>query len=159
MRECGDCSLCCKIPFVAELNKAVDQWCQHCKPGKGGCTIYESRPEVCRTFQCEWIKGVVPDIWKPTTAKIILALSKASDKITFMNAMVDIGTPNRWREQPYHLLLRTMALVGQKHNCLVRVQVGNRGFIILPDRDIEIPEGTTSIDVQRVYGDLQLVFN
>jgi hypothetical protein len=35
-RICGTCSLCCKLPYVAELNKSIDTWCQHARPGKGG---------------------------------------------------------------------------------------------------------------------------
>jgi hypothetical protein len=27
-RICGSCSLCCKLPYVAELNKPIDTWCR-----------------------------------------------------------------------------------------------------------------------------------
>jgi hypothetical protein len=55
-RTCGDCSLCCKLINVREpLNKPRDVWCQHCRPGKGGCSIYDTRPDVCRGFACDWL--------------------------------------------------------------------------------------------------------
>jgi hypothetical protein len=38
-RECGKCSLCCKLAPIRELNKPIDAWCPHCRPGHGGCTI------------------------------------------------------------------------------------------------------------------------
>src|SRR5262249_4530121 len=47
-RECGKCSLCCKLLPIQELNKPIDTWCPHCRPGHGGCTIYSSRPSECR---------------------------------------------------------------------------------------------------------------
>ena len=58
-RPCGSCSLCCKLMSVgdgpdAEKNawfvKPGGVWCPYCKPGKGGCSIYEQRPVECRTF-------------------------------------------------------------------------------------------------------------
>ncbi|MPZ74327.1 MAG: hypothetical protein GEU74_14065 [Nitriliruptorales bacterium] len=29
-----------------------DGWCAHCDAGTKGCTIYEARPAVCRTYDC-----------------------------------------------------------------------------------------------------------
>jgi hypothetical protein len=45
-RTCGTCSLCCKLPYVSELNKPIDPWCKHASPGRegGGCLIYPDRP-------------------------------------------------------------------------------------------------------------------
>jgi hypothetical protein len=30
------------LPYVAELNKSIDTWCQHARPGNGGRSIYPS---------------------------------------------------------------------------------------------------------------------
>lgn len=72
-RECGTCSMCCKIPSIEELSKPAETWCQHCKPGKG-CMIYENRPEVCREYICYWLmaEDVVPDWMKPSESRILL---------------------------------------------------------------------------------------
>ena len=43
-RACGNCSLCCKLLAIAELNKPIDTWCPHARPGRGGCSIYPDRP-------------------------------------------------------------------------------------------------------------------
>jgi len=29
-RACGNCTLCCKVNGVPELEKPVDEWCKHC---------------------------------------------------------------------------------------------------------------------------------
>jgi len=53
-RECGSCTLCCKVYYIAELGKAAGKWCQHCTPGKG-CMIHETTlPSQCATFNCLW---------------------------------------------------------------------------------------------------------
>lgn len=148
-RECGNCSMCCKLPSIAVLDKPADKWCQHCKPGLNGCQIYDARPSVCSDFKCEWLREDVEDIWRPTVAKMVLHVSKAGEKFTFMNCMVDLGSPNRWREPAYHSRLRQFATLGMLHNILVRVQVGSRSWIVMPKEDIEIPEGTKGFDVFR----------
>ena len=65
-RRCGECSLCCKLLRIEAFNKPVGTWCAHCAPGRGGCTIYETRPTECREFFCAWLtiacsgSGVAP---------------------------------------------------------------------------------------------------
>jgi hypothetical protein len=53
-RPCGDCIACCVVPLIdtPELKKPEGEVCPNCS-GKG-CAIYDSRPEVCRTFNCAW---------------------------------------------------------------------------------------------------------
>jgi hypothetical protein len=53
-RACGDCVACCKVLNIDEpdMVKPADQMCMHCT-GKG-CGIYESRPQVCRSWDCVW---------------------------------------------------------------------------------------------------------
>ena len=53
-RECGTCTLCCKLIAVTALEKPPGTWCPHCVRGKG-CGIYETRPAECRTFYCHWM--------------------------------------------------------------------------------------------------------
>lgn len=63
-RQCGDCSLCCKLLSVAEIRKPTNRWCRHCRPGRG-CGIYGERPDQCRTYECYWLKGMLPPEMKP----------------------------------------------------------------------------------------------
>ena len=87
VRSCGSCSLCCKLLVIDELDKPPDTWCPHCKPGRGGCSIYADRPPSCRLFRCGWLdsKGSVGDEWIPRAAKwsssICLALGSRSSLI------------------------------------------------------------------------------
>ena len=52
MRECGDCTLCCKLPAIKDFKEGY-KWCKHCDIGKG-CTTYETRPQPCIDFNCMW---------------------------------------------------------------------------------------------------------
>lgn len=53
-RPCGDCIACCVVAKIdtPELQKPEGVVCSKCS-GKA-CTIYDHRPEVCRTFNCAW---------------------------------------------------------------------------------------------------------
>ena len=70
-RECGECSLCCKVPSVDELKKPMGRWCEHARIGKG-CAIYADRPPSCRSFQCMWLMGWGEDRDRPDALKVVL---------------------------------------------------------------------------------------
>ena len=56
-RECGSCSACCSVMGVPELEKGTYQDCRHrCE---AGCAVYPHRPPSCRTFECQWLRGVL----------------------------------------------------------------------------------------------------
>jgi hypothetical protein len=54
---CGECSACCFLLSIDDpkLKKEFNSWCPHCRPGCGGCSIYQSRPDPCRAFKCQWL--------------------------------------------------------------------------------------------------------
>lgn len=118
-RECGACSLCCKLTYVVELNKPIDSWCPHCQPGHGGCTIYADRPTSCRTFICGWLSGElkIGDEWFPPRSKMIIA--RAADKGFLI--IVDQAYPNAWRRAPYYGQLLELA-----RRSSVKIRVGRR---------------------------------
>jgi hypothetical protein len=139
-RACGDCTLCCKLLGVGEpLNKPANQWCVHCAPGKG-CRIYDTRPPICRSFTCEWLREpAVSDEWRPTRSKIVLVVTKEQNGIHF-HVYVDPSVPNRWREAPYHAQLKRMAASNMGG---VYIYVRGKNFRILPTGEaIEKPAGT-----------------
>lgn len=53
-RKCGECTLCCKLLPVRELQKGANQRCKH---QRGlGCNIYDKRPLSCRLWSCAWLE-------------------------------------------------------------------------------------------------------
>jgi hypothetical protein len=57
MRQCGGCTLCCKLVPVEELRKLAGARCAHQRTGKG-CTVYPTRPVSCREWSCMWLVGI-----------------------------------------------------------------------------------------------------
>src|SRR4030095_7963556 len=93
MRECGGCTLCCRLERVPQLNKRPGDWCIHCNVGKG-CKIYSDRPSVCREFRCLWLDDLtMSDAMRPDHVGIYLA--RTSD---CFKACVDSGVD--WTEGP-----------------------------------------------------------
>jgi hypothetical protein len=57
VRACGPCSACCTVIGVYELGKSAYEACRYLRPS--GCGIYGDRPRSCRTFECQWLRGVL----------------------------------------------------------------------------------------------------
>lgn len=74
MRECGECSLCCKLVGVHEINKLPDEWCCFAhKERRRGCKEYVTRPESCRQFTCLWQTEQIKESLSPRETKVICA--------------------------------------------------------------------------------------
>jgi Fe-S-cluster containining protein len=93
-RECGSCSMCCKIlPIEEGINKPANEWCKHWTK-KTRCSIYSSRPEVCKGFECVWLQDtLLPDEIRPDKSKVVLKYHNER-----LIAVVDRDHPNAWRE-------------------------------------------------------------
>jgi hypothetical protein len=132
-RECGTCTLCCKIMGIGALKKAAGQWCPHCLPGKG-CGIYGERPQECRTFNCGWLEeeSFGPE-WKPEKSKIVL--TNGANRIV---AYVDPSSPQAWRKPPFYPRLIAMMKDGLPVGRLVFVAVSQHYTLLLPGREEEI---------------------
>src|SRR5262245_3163205 len=146
-RECGKCSLCCRLLSIPEINKPRDVWCHHCHPGRG-CRIYEQRPDVCRGYKCLWlIDSEFDDRWFPAKAKIIVDVSIENGK-AFLRFTVDPHHPNRWREEPYYSTIKKYALQGLRgellrtgEQCTTIVILKGKSTLILPDKEIPYQPG------------------
>lgn len=71
MRQCGDCTLCCKLLGVHELNKKARVYCPHCEINHG-CKIYQTRPKECIDFECSWLMGLIPEKLKPNKVGVMI---------------------------------------------------------------------------------------
>jgi hypothetical protein len=137
-RSCGNCSLCCKLAKVDELDKPSGVWCRHCAPGRGGCTIYETRPPVCRNYFCSWIvdSRVGPE-WYPLTSKMILSLENSGQRVC---VRVEPGHADAWRREPYYSQLKTWSRAAVEARRQIVVFVNKRVIVILPDKEVEFAD-------------------
>ncbi len=146
-RQCGDCSLCCKVLAIPELKKPKDEWCPNFVAGTG-CGIYADRPPSCHNFACQWL--VDPTIgpeWKPNICKMVLDV-----KPSLFVVHVDPTATRPWRAEPYYSTLRRLAAQGLTRGTMVIVMERRRTTVILPDReeDLGIMGPGTRISVAQV---------
>jgi hypothetical protein len=137
-RRCGACSLCCKLAEVKELDKPSGAWCRHCAPGRGGCTIYETRPPVCRNWFCNWIldSRLGPE-WYPLTSKMILFFESSGKRLC---VRVEPSHPNAWRREPYYSQLKHWSHAAVEARQQIVVYINKRVIVILPDKDVDFGE-------------------
>ena len=134
-RECGSCTLCCKVYNIPEINKPAGKWCTHCKPGKG-CTIHNALPEQCAAFNCMWRTEASMDRhWKPDQSKMVVTISPVNG---FINVQVDASAPQAWRKQPYYGQLHQWARNNLQKGIYVIVFVNQMATLIMPDQDVPI---------------------
>ena len=132
-RECGTCTLCCKLLRIPELDKPPGKWCPHCAPSRG-CTRYETRPGSCRGFFCGYLTSAyVSEQWRPAKSRIVL-VSETSG----ITAVVDRDRPDAWKAEPYYSQLKTWATEGVAAERQVVVRIGNRTIAVLPDKDVDL---------------------
>ena len=133
-RECGSCSLCCKVMGIGELGKAPGRWCDHFVRGVG-CGAYGSRPGECRTFGCEWLlfEGWGPE-WKPEKSRFVMITEEAGKRLKLV---IDPAFPDVWRKEPYYSRLKHIskeAVNGRR----VMIVIGARHIVIFPDADHDL---------------------
>jgi hypothetical protein len=153
-RSCGDCSLCCKLLPVAtaELSKPAGEWCQHCRPGAGGCSIYERRPPICRNYKCQWLRHpIIDDAWYPKKCGMVISVSEAGSVLAW-TITVDPVTPDAWRKPPYLQHLKRLARTGltdKEQRFLTLVFAGQQRILVLPNRSALLPTSGDEIVIQR----------
>lgn len=105
MRTCGECTLCCKLERITELNKPRDRYCDFCLVGVG-CNVYQKRPNSCRTFKCWWLSDPeVPDSLRPDKVGAYAAGDPAGG---YLRVMVDGDARDGWT----FLLLKAIRAAG-----------------------------------------------
>jgi hypothetical protein len=124
-RSCGACSLCCKLSYIRELNKPIDSWCPHARPGNGGCSIYPDRPLSCQAFVCGWLGGTLGlgDEWFPARCKMIISPRVPGQNLAEQGFLitVDPAHPNAWRRKPHYEQLLALA-----RQTFVVIRIGRR---------------------------------
>lgn len=132
-RSCDGCTLCCKVIRVDVLQKPQWQYCPHCVVGKG-CGIYDTRPEDCRAWMCEYLTNPgMADHWYPKTSHMVIEVVADG---TSAHVYVDPDHADSWRAEPYYSDLKESAREAVKRRCRITVHVGSEQTIVFPDRDV-----------------------
>jgi hypothetical protein len=150
-RECGACTLCCKVYALPEIGKPAGVWCKYCEPGKG-CKIHDALPDPCREFFCLWMTdATMPAEWRPDRARFVLTVYPTNG---FVYGQVDPGSPGAWRKAPYYDRLRAMAkmLIDQRRHVIMFA--GDEATLIMPDDALPLGKWTPqdNFRVEQVFG-------
>ena len=73
-RSCGTCDLCCTVWRVDALRKPGGVRCQAQRTDPPGCGVYETRPSICRRYQCLWLKGGLEEADRPDAMGAVVDL-------------------------------------------------------------------------------------
>ena len=137
-RTCGECTMCCKLLTIRELDKPAGEWCKSAHPGKG-CGIYATRPQVCREFECMWLQeDSMPEELRPDKSHVILWVNETGE-ILFVT--VDPLYPDAYKVGEMKRCLDNILL--ETPNPKVGVIVGNNKFPLFPEYGLNHIEGDT----------------
>lgn len=98
---CRNCTLCCELPEIPELEKPTYQRCPSCV--SAGCGIYEERPAVCQTFECRFVSARSSDasdrhaIPHPNECGAYFFEVKSERRFI---VFVDPRRPEKWKHTP-----------------------------------------------------------
>lgn len=84
-RTCGDCTVCCFVGGVPELDKPAHSHCQYC--WVSGCDLFgkPDRPKVCVDFCCSWLRGAGFPEDRPDTSGVMCSVNKMKgEKFSFV---------------------------------------------------------------------------
>lgn len=123
MKPCGKCSLCCKLIEVSGLAKA-GEWCPNCKPGNGGCSIHDDRPDFCKNYHCFWRAEEWPDGLRPDRCKVIFESLPGVETILLS---VEPSRPDAWKD-----VLDVIEKLRKKGRPLV-LKTKNDSLVFVPD--------------------------
>ena len=73
MSSCGDCTACCEVFAIDEIQKPKNVLCDKCS---NGCTIYKSRPQTCIDYKCLYLLGGWHEALRPDKCGVIIDSSK-----------------------------------------------------------------------------------
>jgi hypothetical protein len=90
-RGCGECTVCCTALAIdkPEIQKDAGVTCRHCR---AGCTIYATRPALCRDFYCGWRQlPILDDSRRPDRSGVFVELEPIGDQTGL--SLVLVGNP------------------------------------------------------------------
>jgi hypothetical protein len=100
-RTCGECTVCCSVMAIdkPDIQKAAGVTCRYCD---NGCTIYETRPHICRSFHCGWRQlPILDDAWRPDRSGVFVEIEESEGETDFN--LILIGNPLKTVRQDWFI--------------------------------------------------------
>lgn len=134
-RTCGDCDLCCTVLRVDELEKPARVPCDKLRAApESGCSIYGTRPRICRSYKCAWLLGSFGDDDRPDRLGAVLDLEFRGDRLWLQIREATTGSFDRSDR------LRQIA---DEYRASAHVRVSDTDHVAHPDHPFRIllPDG------------------
>ena len=145
-RACGECSLCCTVLRVDELAKLGGTPCRHLG-AEGGCSIHPRRPQICRSYECLWLRGAFDANDRPDRLGAVLDLIQTGDGVSLA---IREGVPGAFERSP-----RLQEIAAQYRETMP-VRITNADDVMNPDKPFKILLGGG--EEQRVEGDVVWIY-
>lgn len=108
-RTCDSCTWCCYFCAVPEYNSPENKYCEHCTPG-AGCSVHDSRQQVCQDFQCLWLKqDQIPEGLRPDRCGMMF--EKPAYTTSYIGYTVP-DSPKAYEDPDVGLLIRKITEAG-----------------------------------------------
>jgi len=144
-RQCGTCTLCCRLLPVQTIGKPAGVKCVHARYGKG-CLVYhkpsEGFPNECGVWSCRWLVDPYgQDLRRPDHAHYVVDIMPdligarqpdgSNAEVPVVQVWVDKAHPEAWRDPA---LLAYLAAENERNPPTAAViRYSNKeGFILIP---------------------------
>ena len=127
-RSCGPCSLFCTLLRVDELKKRAGHDCVH-QRGEQGCGIYETRPQICRSYMCLWRQGGLGDDERPDLTGGIVDLETVG---------VGLRLGIRLRERGLLEKSPKLLAIARRYRSEMPVRITDAEDVLNPDRPFQV---------------------
>lgn len=119
---CADCTACCTVFEIKEIEKPFGKTCKYVgQTGVGkGCTIYMERPIACNHYICLYLDSQrrpeverMPEALRPNVSKVVMGWPFGLDRETLFVYPLP-GYEDAWRSGPVSEHLRMVLSRGGK---------------------------------------------
>jgi len=95
LRPCGECTACCDGQLISKSYGNEFGQGQKCIfLVKKKCTIYETRPQVCRNYQCAWTQYLLDEDMRPDKCGLMVSV-EINNNVQYLKA-IEI-----WKNVPF----------------------------------------------------------
>lgn len=102
-RSCGECAACCEGHLIGNAygnNYGNGKKCIFLV--NKTCSIYTSRPDACKKYQCAWTQSLLPDHLRPDLSGALVTVQ--TDKQSGEQYLKVTEIHNKVNEEIYHYL-------------------------------------------------------
>jgi len=98
-RNCGDCTVCCTVMAIdkPDIQKEAGVTCRYCR---GGCSIQDHWPPLCRDYFCGWRRlKIMDDGWRPDRSGVLAEAELQAGVLQI--SLVLVANPLKTVRQPW----------------------------------------------------------